>query len=145
MASILSVHSFRGGTGKSNTTANLAAVFAGRALRVCVIDTDIQSPGIHVLFGVEGDAVHASLNDYLWHDTPIPEMAMDVTGRVGLRDGGQIFLIMGLAQQRLPLMAGRRASPARSRSTRLARQSGCGLRPWTSLMCYRSAGWERPS
>jgi MinD-like ATPase involved in chromosome partitioning or flagellar assembly len=93
LASILSVHSFRGGTGKSNTTANLAAVFAQRGLRVGVIDTDIQSPGIHVLFGLDGDDVHASLNDYLWHDTPIRDVAMDVTSRVGLRDGGRLFLI----------------------------------------------------
>jgi Mrp family chromosome partitioning ATPase len=78
VATILSVHSFRGGTGKSNTTANLAAVVAGRGKRVGVIDTDIQSPGIHVLFGLEGDEVQASLNDYLWHDTPIRDVAMDV-------------------------------------------------------------------
>ena len=93
MASILSVHSFRGGTGKSNTTANLAAVLAEHGKRVGVIDTDIQSPGIHVLFGLDGDDVHASLNDYLWHDTPIRDVAMDVTDRVGLPDGGRLFLI----------------------------------------------------
>lgn len=93
MTTILSVHSFRGGTGKSNTTANLAAVLAGQGRRVGVIDTDIQSPGIHVLFGLEGDDVHASLNDYLWHSTPIRDVAMDVGSRVGLGDGGKLFLI----------------------------------------------------
>ena len=50
MSKIVSVHSFRGGTGKSNTTANLAALMAVEGNRVGVIDTDIQSPGIHVLF-----------------------------------------------------------------------------------------------
>ena len=49
MAKIISIHSFRGGTGKSNTTANLSALMAMEGLRVGVIDTDIQSPGIHVL------------------------------------------------------------------------------------------------
>jgi MinD-like ATPase involved in chromosome partitioning or flagellar assembly len=93
VATILSVHSFRGGTGKSNTTANLAAVLAERGRRVGVIDTDIQSPGIHVLFGLEGDDAHASLNDYLWHTTPIRDVAMDVSRRVGLTSGGQLFLI----------------------------------------------------
>ena len=52
MAKVISVHSFRGGTGKSNTTANLAAVYAQQGKRVAVIDTDIQSPGIHALFGL---------------------------------------------------------------------------------------------
>ena len=54
--SIVSVHSYRGGTGKSNTTANLAALLALNGRRVGVVDTDIQSPGIHILFGLtEGD------------------------------------------------------------------------------------------
>ena len=49
MPQIISIHSFRGGTGKSNTAANLAAMLAQAGKRVCVIDTDIQPPGIHVL------------------------------------------------------------------------------------------------
>ena len=44
MATTISIHSFHGGTGKSNTTVNLAAVLASRGLRVGVIDTDIQFP-----------------------------------------------------------------------------------------------------
>jgi septum site-determining protein MinD len=47
MATIVSVHSFRGGTGKSNTTANISGVLASQGKRVGVIDGDIQSPGIH--------------------------------------------------------------------------------------------------
>jgi MinD-like ATPase involved in chromosome partitioning or flagellar assembly len=93
VATIVSVHSFRGGTGKSNTTANLSALVAGRGLRVGVIDADIQSPGIHVLFGLAGDDVHASLNDVLWHGRAIRDVAMDVSERVGLTGGGRLFLI----------------------------------------------------
>ncbi len=52
MAKIISIHSFRGGTGKSNTTANVATLLAVQGGRVGVIDTDIQSPGIHILFGL---------------------------------------------------------------------------------------------
>ena len=50
---IVSIHSFRGGTGKSNTTANLASQVALAGKRVGIVDTDIQSPGIHVLFGLD--------------------------------------------------------------------------------------------
>ncbi|MFL5804583.1 MAG: ParA family protein, partial [Roseiflexaceae bacterium] len=46
MSQIISIHSFRGGTGKSNTTANVTALLAASGLRVGVIDTDLQSPGI---------------------------------------------------------------------------------------------------
>ena len=93
MATIISVHSFRGGTGKSNTTANLAAVFAMQGLKVGVIDTDIQSPGIHVLFGLAGDEVEASLNDFLWHGRPIGEIAQDVSASQGIVPPGRIHLI----------------------------------------------------
>ena len=90
MAAIVSVHSFRGGTGKSNTTANLASVLALGGRRVGVIDTDIQSPGIHVLFGLAGEEIAASLNDFLWHGRPIEETARDVTPSGA---GGKLFLI----------------------------------------------------
>ncbi len=93
MATIVSVHSFRGGTGKSNTAANLSAVLAARGLRVGVIDADIQSPGIHVLFGLAGETGYGSLNDFLWNDRPIQDIAIDVTDRVGGMDRGRLFLI----------------------------------------------------
>jgi septum site-determining protein MinD len=93
VATIVSIHSFRGGTGKSNTTANLAAIYAQQGLRVGVIDTDIQSPGIHVLFGLAGDEVEASLNDFLWHGRPIEEVAQDVTAAAGPECPGRIYLI----------------------------------------------------
>ena len=49
MATTVAVHSFRGGTGKSNITANLAVTVARQGRRVAIVDTDIQSPGVHVL------------------------------------------------------------------------------------------------
>jgi len=54
MSKIISIHSFRGGTGKSNTTANVSVLLASQGYKVGVVDTDIQSPGIHVLFGFDG-------------------------------------------------------------------------------------------
>jgi MinD-like ATPase involved in chromosome partitioning or flagellar assembly len=90
MSKIISIHSFRGGTGKSNTTANLSALMAARGLRVGVIDTDIQSPGIHVLFGLEEDDMNYSLNDYLWGKCEIQDTAHDVTASLAASSGGQI-------------------------------------------------------
>ncbi|MFN7928121.1 MAG: MinD/ParA family protein [Blastocatellia bacterium] len=90
MAKIISIHSFRGGTGKSNTTANLAALLAGRGWRVGVVDTDIQSPGIHVLFGLQEDQMRHSLNEYLWGKCEIKQAAHDVTPP-GI--AGRVYLI----------------------------------------------------
>jgi septum site-determining protein MinD len=90
VASILSIHSFRGGTGKSNTTANVAALLSQSGKRVGVIDTDIQSPGIHILFGLAGDQIGASLNDFLWHGRAIEDAALDMTP---IGSAGKLFLI----------------------------------------------------
>lgn len=93
MSRIISIHSYRGGTGKSNITANLAVLLAARGRRVGVIDTDIQSPGIHVLFGLDEGEMHHSLNDYLWGNCQIKETAHDVTPRLSGDITGQVFLI----------------------------------------------------
>ena len=92
LSSIVSIHSFRGGTGKSNTTANVAAMLAQSGKRVGVIDADIQSPGIHVLFGLAGADVKASLNEFLFGEREIGEVAVDVTDGAGPA-GGRVFLI----------------------------------------------------
>src|SRR6476659_5326617 len=93
MARIIAIHSFRGGTGKSNTTANLAVLLAAAGRRVGVIDTDIQSPGIHVLFGLGQADIHHTLNDYLWGKCTIEQAATDVSARLGIEKPGQVFLI----------------------------------------------------
>ena len=93
MSKIVSVHSFRGGTGKSNTTANLASLLAMEGLRVGVVDTDIASPGIHVLFNFDENEMVHSLNDYLWGKCSIKETAHDVSGHLGAEIKGQIYLI----------------------------------------------------
>ncbi|MEI8057960.1 MAG: MinD/ParA family protein [Actinomycetes bacterium] len=96
MSTVISVHSFRGGTGKSNTTANVAAQLAAGGARVAVVDTDIQSPGVHVLFGFD-EALEPSLNDYLWGKIPIAQAAHDVTYTVSrlteVAPGGTLFLV----------------------------------------------------
>ena len=91
MAQLISVHSFRGGTGKSNTTANVATLLAAEGRQVGIVDLDIQSPGIHVIFGFDQDtAMKRSLNDYLWGDCELQEAAHDVTPE-GI--GGRVWLV----------------------------------------------------
>jgi septum site-determining protein MinD len=93
MANIVLVHSFRGGTGKSNTTANLATTIARTGKRVAVVDTDIQSPGIHVLFDMEQVDPQATLNQYLWGNCAVEQVAHDVSPDVVKQNGGQVFLV----------------------------------------------------
>lgn len=93
MSKIVSIHSYRGGTGKSNLTANLAATVASHGKRVGMVDTDIQSPGIHVLFGLDDHTINRALNDYLWGRCAIEDTAYDVTPAAVSAKGGTMFLI----------------------------------------------------
>lgn len=99
MAQIISVHSFRGGTGKSNLLANLAATMACQGQRVGIVDTDIQSPGIHVLFGLNDEKMNYALNDYLWGRCNIKDTAYDVSHTLMAEQGhtgmvkGSLYLI----------------------------------------------------
>jgi septum site-determining protein MinD len=95
MSKIISVHSYRGGTGKSNTVSNLAAILARRGNRVAVVDTDIQSPGVHVLFGFGKESINLSLNDYLWGKIDIKDAVYDVSKILPTSNGavGKLFLI----------------------------------------------------
>lgn len=90
MSKIISIHSFRGGTGKSNTTANLAVSLARMGLRICVVDTDIQSPGIHVMFQLNPRDISFSLNDFLWGKCEIEQTAREVFAE---DSNGRVFLI----------------------------------------------------
>lgn len=98
MSKIISIHSFRGGTGKSNTTANIAYQLALMGKRVGVVDTDIQSPGIHILFGLKGSDITKSLNDYLWGRGKLSDSAQDVSDTLSLDLPGDVFLIPSSAQ-----------------------------------------------
>jgi MinD-like ATPase involved in chromosome partitioning or flagellar assembly len=91
MSKIISIHSFRGGTGKSNLIANLAVLIALQGKRVAIVDTDLQSPGIHALFNIDDN--RKTLNGYLWNRISITEAAYDISYYISNKQKGQLFLI----------------------------------------------------
>jgi MinD-like ATPase involved in chromosome partitioning or flagellar assembly len=97
MSQILAIHSFRGGTGKSNLTANLGAIAAQQGYRIGIVDTDLQSPGLHALFDVNPLAL-TCLNDYLNGRCSILEAAHDVSDRLPQPVAGCLYLIAARIQ-----------------------------------------------
>jgi MinD-like ATPase involved in chromosome partitioning or flagellar assembly len=91
MVDIVSVHSFRGGTGKSNLAANLAVQIATSGKRVGIVDTDVQSPGIHALFGFNERNLTHALNDFLWDRVSIEECAYPVSEQA-VQDASRAYL-----------------------------------------------------
>jgi len=92
MPKVVSIHSYRGGTGKSNFTANLATTVAAQGYRVGIFDTDLPSPGIHNLFSLESEQTSITLNNYLWGEKPITDAAYDVGAGVGI-DQEKLYLV----------------------------------------------------
>ncbi len=60
---IITVHSYKGGTGKTLLSVNLAAMFADRGKKTCLLDLDFRAPSLYVIFKA-GESEYW-LNDYL--------------------------------------------------------------------------------
>lgn len=63
MGKIIAVHSYKGGTGKTSLSVNLAASYARRGKKVCLMDLDFRAPSLHTLF--KNLKSEYWLNDYL--------------------------------------------------------------------------------
>ena len=85
-------HSFRGGTGKSNISANVSACLALKGKKVALIDLDIQSPGIHAIFGFRNVDIVKSLNDFLYGKCNIEDTVYPLSEKLGI-ESGEIYFI----------------------------------------------------
>lgn len=61
---VISFYSFKGGTGRTTTTANVGAELARRKKNVVIIDLDLAGPGLDIVLGVKKDAP-VYIQDYL--------------------------------------------------------------------------------
>lgn len=99
MSKAIAVHSTRGGTGKSHLTANLGTLAACAGWRVALLDTALQSAGLHHLFGVELAAGAPSLAGYLGGECEIEDAVLDVSAVVAAPGGGSLLLVPAAADQ----------------------------------------------
>jgi MinD-like ATPase involved in chromosome partitioning or flagellar assembly len=93
MSQIISINSFRRGAGCSSILANLAVLLVAEGYRVGVVDTNIQSPGLHILFGLDEDQITATLYDYLWGRCTIEQIAHKMTLPLPEDSTGEMHLI----------------------------------------------------
>ncbi|RLF04059.1 MAG: MinD/ParA family protein [Thermoprotei archaeon] len=88
----IAIHSYRGGTGKSTTTANLSVLLAALGRRVATIDLDITSPGLHVIYSVSPQLLKNALNDYIYGKVNLKDVVLDLTNHLRLPRGKLYFL-----------------------------------------------------
>lgn len=91
MGKIIAVHSYKGGTGKTLLSMNLAASLARHGKKVCLFDLDFRAPSLATLLKL--NEVRCWLNDYLNGTCEIDKVLVDISGRVD--NGGKLFV--GLA------------------------------------------------
>jgi len=91
LGKIIAVHSYKGGTGKTLLSLNLAATLVKHGKKVCLFDLDFRAPSLATLLDVtKGDCW---LNDYLNGVCEIDKVLVDFTDRI--HNGGKLFI--GLA------------------------------------------------
>jgi MinD-like ATPase involved in chromosome partitioning or flagellar assembly len=90
----VSIHSSRGGTGKTVIAANLAAIYAKRGLNVALLDLDFRAPSLASVFskGFKGP-VRFWLNDFLDGRCSVEQVLVDVSSGYDLKGR----LLVGLA------------------------------------------------
>jgi len=92
MAQVVSIHSYRRGTGKTSLTVNLAALMALAGKKVAIIDAAFQSPSTQFFFGLSKAETSCFFNDYLIGNCAIEEALYNVTPILKSDIPGQLFL-----------------------------------------------------
>lgn len=82
MKKMIAVHSYRGGTGKSILSINLAGIYASYGKRVCLVDLDLRAPTIYTALGQP--SVQRWVNNYLNKECDFVETLVDVSPRYKL-------------------------------------------------------------
>ena len=80
MSKIIAVHSYKGGTGKTLMSVNLAASFAKNGKKVCVFDLDFRAPSLFAILKTPN--VEYWFNDYLNDTCEINKALVDLSARI---------------------------------------------------------------
>jgi MinD-like ATPase involved in chromosome partitioning or flagellar assembly len=91
MSKILAVHSYKGGTGKTLISVNLAATLAKRGKKVALFDLDFRAPSLFAILKTSN--ADCWVNDYLNGTCEIDKVLIDMSSR--LQENGKFFV--GLA------------------------------------------------
>jgi MinD-like ATPase involved in chromosome partitioning or flagellar assembly len=80
MSKIIAVHSYKGGTGKTLLSVNLAATFAKAGKKVCVFDLDFRAPSLFSILKAEN--AEFWFNDYLNNNCDVDKVMIDLSDRI---------------------------------------------------------------
>lgn len=87
MTKIIAVHSYKGGTGKTSMSVNLAATFAKNGKKVCLFDLDFRAPSLFAILKAQN--VESWFNDYLNNTCEIGTSLIDMSSKIS--GGGKFY------------------------------------------------------
>jgi chromosome partitioning protein len=82
------LHSYKGGTGKTTLSSNLAAFYAKNGMRVCLLDFDLYAPSQSIYFRKNPPSF---LNNLLRGESGISDVLVDLSAELGI-DKGKLLL-----------------------------------------------------
>jgi MinD-like ATPase involved in chromosome partitioning or flagellar assembly len=80
MVKMISIHSSRGGTGKSLISSNISVILASKGRNVALLDFDFRAPSLQTIFQAKNN-VRRFVNDYLDGKARIGDVMMDLTDK----------------------------------------------------------------
>jgi MinD-like ATPase involved in chromosome partitioning or flagellar assembly len=80
MSKIVAVHSYKGGTGKTLLSVNLATTFARQGKKVVLFDLDFRAPSLFAILNMPN--AECWLNDYLNGTCDINKVLIDMSSKV---------------------------------------------------------------
>lgn len=89
MSKIIAVHSYKGGTGKTSMSVNLAATFVKMGKKVCVFDLDFRAPSLFAILKTPN--ADFWLNDYLNNTCEIDKALVDLSSRITGNGDGKFY------------------------------------------------------
>jgi septum site-determining protein MinD len=90
MSKIIAVHSYKGGTGKTLLSINLAATFAKSGKKVGVFDLDFRAPSLFAILKAEN--TETWFNDYLNNVVDINKVLVDLSSRISGKENFYVGL-----------------------------------------------------
>jgi MinD-like ATPase involved in chromosome partitioning or flagellar assembly len=80
MVKMISIHSSRGGTGKSLISSNISVILASKGRNVALLDFDFRAPSLQTIFQAKNN-VRRFVNDYLDGKARIGDVMIDLTDK----------------------------------------------------------------
>lgn len=100
MTLTITVHSLRGGTGKTLLSVNLAAYLVQQGFTVAILDMDLGAPSLQTYISGEGKK---KINDYFFGKAQPEEFIFDASSLIGRNIEGK--LLIGLADDKSEIIS----------------------------------------